>query len=367
MSLRLGQSREVTELAPARTVLRQGSIVLPSPCAAFPGQDPSPLLRGMSDASLQVNSGAVVVPPLQLELYTIANGAFFVGHGLDGAILDGENRPIHQTGVFCPAAAAGTALDLPAAHQLDEVFVGFDGAWRNYFHWLCFGVAKSFLAARHLPQTAMIAVPDYAGGLRDGAISYGEATWRQSLAFSGLSERVTALPSGVYRARKLHFFWTRPGQPTDIMYLNAFKDVFDVMAKNAGPPARALQSLYLARSKSVANRLPDSLEELTVRVLARHGFEAVGFEGMDLRQQITTFANTRRVVAAHGAGLVNTLFHRGGLRVLELNSRVDGDQAFRPWFYVTSAVRNHRYVSLDIAMPGFGEEHLEAAISALET
>ena len=360
---------EVGELPASATITSQAPRLLAPPWPAYPGQDLSALMSGIREASVREDHGVLASPPLQLRLFTIEDGRFLVGHRLDGTILTPDGRPIHQTAAFRGIREVGESpemvLDLPEAVQLDEVFVGFDGAWRNYFHWMCFGLAKPFLGARHLEPKVMIAVPDYRDAARDGGISYSETTWQQSLDFSGLADRVTPLPAGLYRARRLHFFWTEPGAPTDIMYLDAFTDVFDRMRAHAIPTAQAFESIHLARSTGVSNRIDEAARRAVAAVLERRGFTTVNFEGVDLQQQLSIVAGARRLVSPHGAGLANILFHPGGLRVLELNRTLDGSQSFRPWFYVASAVRGHRYVTLDTA-GGLGETQVEQAVSALD-
>jgi hypothetical protein len=366
----IGRFIEIEELKPACTISWQSSRVLPLPGAAFPGQDLSPLRRGLATASLRFGDGVAVVPPLELKLFSIENATFFIGHGLDGAILTEDGRPVRQTAAFCRLNAEGRLQgaepDLPAPVALDEVFIGFDGAWRNYFHWMCFGVAKSSLAAQQLDPSVMIAVPDYQDCIQEGAVSYAETVWRQSLAFSGLATRATSLVRGVYRARKLYFFWTAPRLPTDMMYCNDFTGVFEAMARHAPPPSDGLENVYLARSSAVASRLPPDTEALLLRVLESRGFTTVYTEGLDLSAQMAMFAHARRVVSPHGAGLVNTLFHPGGLKVLEFNRDLDGNRVFRPWFYVASALRRHRYAMLDSTMPDLAPAHIEAALDALD-
>ena len=370
MKLGVKQFIEAEQVEVTRVLIRQDRHLLPSPRLAFPGQDLNGLLQGVFDASVVADNNQLVAPAIELRLQTVERGIFFVGHGLDGAILTEDGQPIHQTAAFRGLSGAGeapeTILDLPEPIQLDEVFVGFDGAWRNYFHWMCFALTKSFLGAKYLPPSVVIAIPDYDAALRDGAISYSKPTWQQSLEFSGLSERVTLLPNGVYRARKVHFLWTTPRAPTDIMYLDAFKEVFDTMLGHALPSGREFEDIYLARGQSVTSRLAGNSADIAASVLERRGFRTVSFEGADLQQQISIFAGAKRVVSPHGAGLTNTLFHRGGLRVLELNKALDGSTAFRPWFYVTSAIRNHRYVTLDSAMAGFDAAHVDHALDALD-
>jgi hypothetical protein len=370
MKLQVQGYTEIDAIAAASTLAWSVGSPLRPPTPAFPGQDLRPLMRALPTASLTVTDDAVVRPLSELKLYTLANGLFLVGHGMDGAILNESGHPIHQTAVFCYANAMryleNNEHDLPEPVELDEVFVGFDGAWRNYFHWICFAVPKAYLAAQALDPSVIIAMPDYAGALKAGSISYSEAAWRQSLDLSGLASRVTALPAGLYRARKLHFLWQTPREPTGIMYCPGFTDAFDAMAKACTPSNKPIDSVYLVRSTFVASRLEQGNAALVANVLERHGFETVQFEGCDLATQISIFANAKRVVSAHGAGLANTLFHRGGLKVLELNSDLDGHGMLRPWFYVTSAIRKHRYVMLDSTAAGLAPEHVEAAVAALD-
>jgi hypothetical protein len=368
MKLAVGRFLEIEELTPAQVISWQTSRSLRPPVRAFPGQDMSPLLRGMQGGSLLVGADAVAAPTTRVKLFTIENGLFGVGYGLDGAILTAEGRPIRQAGVFCAlhtqGALEGSVLEVPEPIDCDEVFVGFDGAWRNYFHWLCFAIPKSFLAAQQLAASVAIALPDYA--LANGAASYSAEVWRQSLDFSGLSARVTKLAPGLYRARRLHFFWTTPRRPTDILFGAGFTDVFDTMAGRSDSRPGTLEDLYLVRSPEVARRLDPAVEAVLARVLEDRGFETMQLEGRDLAAQIALFANARRVVSAHGAGLANVLFHRGRLKVLELNRDLDGNAAFRPWFYITAALRRHRYAMLDGTMPDFGAVHVEAALDALD-
>src|SRR5271156_903811 len=144
MKLPVGRFLEIEELTPAGVVSWQYGRLLPPPRLAFPGQDMTKLLRGMRAGSLGLGAHAVAAPPTEVKLFTVDNGLFGVGYGLDGAILTPDGRPIHQTATFCRLHVQGglenSVLDLPDPIACDEVFVGFDGAWRNYFHWLCFAV-----------------------------------------------------------------------------------------------------------------------------------------------------------------------------------------------------------------------------------
>ena len=311
----------------------------------------------------------MVIPRIELNLYTIENGLLFLDHGLDGTIVTAEGHPIHQTAAFHKARSFGkeaTSIINGDPVDLGEVFVGFDGAWRNYFHWICFGLPKSYFANQVLDQSAIIAVPDYQAAQASGSISYSEATYNQSLEYSGLTDRVTRLPPGIYRAEKLRFFWTDPKQPTDIIYLHQFYGLFDRILRHANPLDPGLRRIYLTRSNSVANRLDSLAARIVTETAERHGFTTVNFEGLDLFQQISIFANVDRVISPHGAGLANSLFNNKSVKLLELNKVLDDHASLRPWFYLLARGRGHRYVTLDIGDTTFSAEQIESALRILD-
>lgn len=369
MDLILKQLVEVESLDAALLVRRQPSRLFPMPMPAFEGQDLSSVWLGLRGASLGQGRNGLVIPDIELKVYTIENGMLLLDHGLDGAILTADGHIIHHTAAFRTDGAIGQSpeISIPfdAVHELDDVFVGFDNAWRNYFHWLCFGLSKSVLGARILgPETAILC-PDYAACTVKRGASFGEAAYRQSIEFSGIADRVRFVGPGAYRARRIHFLWTSPAQPTDIMYLDEFPTAFDELSRHASPVPDSPKRIYLARSRNVASRIDDSVADIVDSVLTAHGFERISFEGIDLQRQISMIAHATHVVSPHGAGLSNILFNRSGLKVLELNKPLDGGSNVRPWFVVAAHARGHQYLSLDTSRPDFSASHLEEALRRL--
>lgn len=100
MKLGLKLFVETDHMDPARLLQTQASHTLPPPYLAFPNQDLSALLSGILGASVRVQDDALMAPPLELKLFTVENGTFFIGHKLDGTILTEDGRPIHQTAAF---------------------------------------------------------------------------------------------------------------------------------------------------------------------------------------------------------------------------------------------------------------------------
>lgn len=374
MTISVGKFIELRSL-PVRILREQEMRPFDLPPDAFPGQDHAGLLEGLKGASLSRFDGRTVVPPVRLLHVVVENGSFFVGHRLDGTVLTADGRPIVQTAAFRDLREAGeqdeTAVDAGPVQQVEDVFVGFDGAWRNYFHFLCFGLAKSFLAARRLDPSVAIALPDYGANTTERPASFTQAVFEQCIEASGLSARVTLYPPGIYRAKRIHLFWTSPGEPTDIMHLDEFRAVFETMSKSvagtavAPQPAEPLaKRVYLARTRAVASRLDDPASDLIDAAAERHGFARLSFEGLDLHRQVSIIGGATHLMSPHGAGLCNMLFHRGALRVLELNKPLDGGRRLRPWFLLAARAGRSPYRYLDTGDAGFSADRLEAALAS---
>ena len=369
MAITLKRFRNIKEVMTTEVLIKQGELPLYMPREAFPGQDLSCLRNGLHTASIKFDQQQnLTIPSVELRLYTVENGLFFLDHGLDGMIVTEDGFPIHETAAFRKNSSVGKVVETvveAVPTELGEVFLGFDGAWRNYYHWMCFGLVKTYLAARFLSPSTMIAIPSYSSARLAGPVSFSEATYNQSLELSGLTDRVTMLPRGVYRARKLHFFWTEPTNPTDLTYLAEFYEVFAKMKERAATLKLPMSRVYLSRSPAVANRIDVRLESMIAEVVERNGFEAITFEGTDLRHQISVFSQAQQIVSPHGAGLTNCLFGGLGMKVLELNRSFDEGNSLRPWFFLLCSGRGHEYFTLDTGSSTFSEDALESALEQL--
>jgi hypothetical protein len=246
------------------------------------------------------------------------------------------------------------------------VFVGFDAAWTNWFHWLCFAVARSAFAARFLARRCTIALPDR--DTREGTADFrfGRATWRQSLDAFGLSDRTTLLPPGLYHAKAIHFLWTTPpGRATQICLLPEFQNLFRAVRRHQPVPIGGPRRILISRDRGPHPRLTADESALLDRVAEKHGFTKVFFEEMDFAGQRATIANAEAVVAVHGAGLTNLLFASDRTKVLEINMPQDEGEFLRPWFWLLAQTRRLPYRFLNPAAGELTEPRIEDALRSL--
>lgn len=76
------------------------------------------------------------------------------------------------------------------------------------------------------------------------------------------------------------------------------------------------RDVYVSRTATTRRRLAN--EPDVERLVEALGFEIVRAESMSVRDQVQLFADSRRIVAPHGAGLSNIVWARPPCRVLEI-------------------------------------------------
>jgi hypothetical protein len=338
------------------------------PIRAYPGQDFGPILRRVPRSGLGADGGPLV-PAVRLDLYTVEDGWFAIGNGLDGVVLTADRTIVSEMAMFSEPYRDRTGdvvLGTPDADAVfDDVFIGFDAAWMNWYHWLCFALGRSSLAANLLPASCNIILPDYISRASGTHIRFGIKAWRQSIAALGLDGRTRLLPAGLYRARKIRFFWTVPGEPTNITYLSLFQDAFTRAQRGLSIRPGVPRRILVSRESGLDPRADQRETDVLNAVAAAHGFTKICFERMDFRAQCDTVFNADYVFGLHGAGLANILFGKPDLRLLELNRPLDGGPLLRPWFYLLAHARGQRYSYLNGGAGDFSAERIAQAIRSL--
>ncbi|MFT8472461.1 glycosyltransferase family 61 protein [Acetobacter persici] len=343
--------------------------ILPLPIPAYDGQSEQTFNRGLSlyHARPVAGTRTVSVPLTRLSLFTMENARFVLYPGLDGMIIDNKNHPVIEPSCFCQHDLYQhnrRLPDMPEHEEQEEVFLGFDAAWRNYYHWMLYGISKTQIASTLLPAHTRFVVPDMPKAGATHHPAFTPETFETSLRLSGLQDRVFRAPEGVHRARKLHFFWHTPTMPE--LYLNFSEPHkhFDAMTVPHRPdlPTR----FYVTREGGHNSRISPEEQAQIEPVLERKGFEKVFLEKMDLETQIALFRQAECILAPHGAGLANMVFARPGTRLLELNRKLDGQPHLRNCFYIITLQRKQPYMVLDLDDQPLTSEMLDNALIRLE-
>ena len=304
---------------------------------SFDGQDPTALLK-------QVPHRGTTLPP-RLDVITLPRGTVWFGPGVDGIALTAEGRPVAETAMFARGDATVPAERLRQAIDIEEDWVTVvDCGWDNHYHLLTLALPKLPFARRHLPEAVVVIPARRAAPAADGR----PAMLDQCLALDPDDGRVRPVADGLYRPRNLHLIWPNHRQAAALHLIDGAFAYFDTLARSVPPaPGRGgPRRIFIERVRDTRLLDPHAVRSLD-RLLARHGFEKVRLEALDMAGQIRLFAGATHVVAAHGAGLSNIVFGSPRLRVLELNLDLDGGGTLRPWFLLLAAGRGQHYQYLN--------------------
>lgn len=175
------------------------------------------------------------------------------------------------------------------------------GNCRNYYHWLLDGLGRwGVCPAASVPfllpwtgQSFQQAGPALVPGLAARSVMLG--------------------PGQAVEVGRLH--WTASLTGVGTQFHPALRRLGEAM-RGAVPPT-AWPALYICRDDA-ANR-PLRNEAAVMRLCTDRGFHVVRLAALSVAEQVALFADARRIVAPHGAGLGNLLFCRPGAKLLELH------------------------------------------------
>jgi hypothetical protein len=179
----------------------------------------------------------------------------------------------------------------------------------TYYHWMHDVLLQFYQVLEYLPNTVKIIVPSALTSLQ-----------RQTLQMVGLSEErlVYLKPNSCITLDELYFIppptitgFDSPDATTWFHHLAA-KSLSLKTLSSVNPQERIYISRKFAKSRRVTN------EAEVLKVLTTFNFKAYTLEDLCLEEQAKLFYCAEFIVAPHGAGLVNLLFSRSGIKVLEL-------------------------------------------------
>lgn len=119
--------------------------------------------------------------------------------------------------------------------------------------------------------------------------------------------------------------------------------------REALAPARTpRRRIYISRQQSNGRRLIN--EEEVWRLLERAGFERVFMESLGFDEQVALMAETKVLLAPHGAGLSNLIFCPAGADIIEIAV----PDFPNPNFYALACAMEHRYWRIGAESHGTG-------------
>jgi hypothetical protein len=357
-------------VAPARdTCSLAGSwIQPPQPIAAprpvYPGQAFDPLYD-------LIQTYRTSVPEVRLQLGLIEDATFIVKPGLDGLILNNDGVAIKETSYYTEIYSKGIEckelefdepiLDIGGS---GDVFVAFDGAWVIYYHWLFFCLGSAGIAQKVLPDTTLIATPNWEACARTRHSGISNEVFDQVKRVVD-STRLLSLSDGAYRTRRAYFLYVDGGQPSDAVLHSMYRDVFRGLRSQT---TQLRQSrIFVSRGgRGGAARVTELDEKIFDDVLIDYDIKKVYLENLNFQSQIDHFSNASLIISPHGSSLANLVFAPQTARVLELQTEMDWPGSLRPWFYLLAGVSNLSYAFLNREAGDFQAQRLREALKILD-
>jgi hypothetical protein len=335
-----------------------------APRAVYPGQAFEPLYDF-------IQPYRKAAPEVRLHLGFIEDATFIVKAGFDGLVLNSAGAAVRETSYYTEVYWKGIeSIDLefdgPVLDAGDggDVFVAFDGAWVIYYHWLFFCLGSAGIAQNVLPNTTLIATPNWeaCAPTRQSGISCEVFDQVQRVVDPA---RFLSLSDGAYRARRAYFLYVEGGQPSDAVLHSMYRNVFRGLRSRTSQFHQS--RIFVARGgRGGPARVTESDEKIFDEVLIDYDIKKLYLENMTFQSQIDYFSNASLIISPHGSSLANLVFAPQTARVIELQTEMDWPGSLRPWFYLLAAVCNLRYAFVNREAGDFQDERLREALKVLE-
>ncbi len=197
----------------------------------------------------------------------------------------------------------------------------------NYYHWVTQALPRLLLAMKTLSEFMLLLPADHLKEFHTSSLKMlGVHDW-VSIDVGPIFYKVPRL---IYPSHDIQI-----GDYNDIL----MRDLSTKLRKTAAKKENAKRKyVFSHRAMRKGRNIVNEHEVLSVFI--SWNFMIVDFEKLSLQQQIELMSHTVILAGIHGAGLTNMLFMESGSYVLELTSRLKGDQYY---YYTLSNALQHKY------------------------
>ncbi|HRO41265.1 MAG TPA: glycosyltransferase family 61 protein [Flavipsychrobacter sp.] len=242
---------------------------------------------------------------------TILSSAFLLGPA--GTVINRQRKLVYDASLEICLTPDSHSVFNRTIYQKPRFLKGFtlnisaSQAHENYFHWLTDALPKLNLAV--------------ASGHKIESFDHFVVSSRKH-SFQKTTLRLLGIPENKIVALDEHPYLKCESvliTTATCMSGNVSSWILDFLRKSFVPANvenKTSSDIFIGRKNAVRRRLLNETE--LSQLLATHGFTTVYPESMSFEEQVALFANARRIVAAHGAGLTNIAFCSPGTHILEL-------------------------------------------------
>ncbi|EHD13931.1 hypothetical protein CIN_12900 [Commensalibacter intestini A911] len=340
------------------------------PVEIVPNQQMTRLAQGIDPKNEQPLEGLNDIPPGMLFFCNLENAYFIIKDGMDGVIITDDFHVITESMHYCDNTdfmLEETEIpDLKNVQLLDEVFLSFDAQWMKYDHWMGYCLSKAYLAKQYTPESLKIVIPEYRQNTSIPC-PISKELYDQSLEKTGLEKRTLKLKDGIYKARKLSYFWPNNYLPHAYYNFNDAQAVFSHLNKNVKYRDDLPPRFFINQDSNMETILSEKENQQIQGILTELEIPSVDLNTLSWNDQITLFSQAELIISAHRPELVNLLFCQKDTEVFEFTRSLNRKNYLPAWPYLISSSNRLQYSFFDLDWMSLNPKTIKNAINKLDS
>lgn len=338
------------------------------PVEVVPNQQMTRLAQGIDPKSRAPLDGLNDIPAGMLFFCNLENVYFTIKDGMDGVIITDDFYAIKESMANCPNHDF-LRKDLPNIEDielLDEVFLSFDAQWMQYDCWMGYCLSKAYLAGKYTPEQVKIVIPEYR---ENTSIPHpiSKELYDQSIEKSGLNKRILKLKDGIYKARKLSYFWPNNYLPQSYYNFSDSKAVFSHLNKQTKYREDLPPRFFISQNSNMKPVLNNQENQKIQAILQELNIPSVDLNTISWDDQITLFSQAELIITPHRPELVNLLFCQKDTEILEFTRSANRQNYLPAWPYLIASSNRLQYSFFDLDWMSLEGNTIKNAIHKLDS
>ncbi|CAI3951277.1 Capsular polysaccharide biosynthesis protein [Commensalibacter communis] len=335
------------------------------PVEVLPNQQMLRLAQGIDPKNEKPLEALDEIPAGMIFFCELENAYFTIKDGIDGAIITDDLHVITES-IYDTKFQSQDLPELQGVELLDQVFLSFDSQWMRYNHWMGYCLSKAYLASLYTPESVQIIVPEYR---EHTSIPHpiSKEIYDATLEKTGLVKRAVKLKDGIYKAKKLSYFWQNSYVPSSYFNFHDAKSVFSHINKNTKYQDNFPPRFFINQDQNMEPILNDEDIILIQKTLNELNIPCIDLDKMDLDSQRILFSQAELVISPHRPELINLLYCSSDTEVIEFTRASNRTNYLPAWPYLISSSNRLQYTFFDLDWVVLTADMIKDAVSKLDS
>ncbi|MDI2112014.1 glycosyltransferase 61 family protein [Commensalibacter nepenthis] len=335
------------------------------PVEVIPNQQMLRLAQGIDPKNEKPLEALDEIPAGMLFFCELENAYFIIKDGIDGLIITDDLHAISES-MYDTKFQPSDLPELQNVELLDHVFLSFDSQWMRYNHWMGYCLSKAYLASLYTPETVQIVIPEYR---ENTSIPHpiSKETYEATLKKAGLNKRVVQLKDGIYKAKKLTYFWPNSYLPHSYFNFHDAKSVFSHINKTTKYDDHFPPRFFINQDQNMEPILNNQDIDLIQKTLEELDIPCIDLDKMDLTSQRILFSQAELIIAPHRPELINLLYCKSDTEVIEFTRSLNRTNYLPAWPYLISSSNRLQYTFFDLDWVVLTADMIKNAVHKLDS